>query len=210
MATRRAFVHLIAALGLASTLSACANGDGRGFGTVRGTLRVTFDGDEFTTADGKAASVDRLTITVRALGLEAIEGTYDDGSAVTRTATVPIGSSFDPLDRDFALPFGPFEVDQGNFGELILWVGRVEIEGEVGDDGFTVVSTRKPTLEVRQAAALPINDSRPPNINLTVQLDLPDDLLEGLAPLAEEASSDLAQRVNAQARVDATWVRSED
>lgn len=210
MATRRAFVHLIAALGLASTLSACANGDGRGFGTVRGTLRATFSEDDFTTADGKAATLDRLTITVRALGLEAIEGTYDDGSAVTRTATVPIGSSFGPLAGDFALPFGPFEVDQGNFGELILWVERVEIEGEVGDESFTVVSTPKPALELRQAAALPINDSRPPDINLTVQLDLPDDLLDGLAPLAESASAELAQRVSDAARVDATWVRSED
>lgn len=210
MESKRVLAHLGAALVLGVTLSSCANGDGRGFGTVRGTLRVTFDGDDFTTADGKAASVNRLTITVRALGLEAIEGTYDDGSAVTRTATVPIGSSFGPLAGDFALPFGPFEVDQGNFGELILWVDRVEIEGEVGDDGFTVVSTPKPTLEVRQAAALPINDSRPPNINLTVQLDLPDDLLDGLAPLAESASAELVQRVSDAARVDATWVRSED
>lgn len=210
MAKKRTFAQLGAALAFGVTLSACASGDGRGFGTVRGTLRVTFNEDDFTTADGKAASVDRLTITVRALGLEAIEGTYPDGSAVTRTATVPIGSSFGPLKGEFDLPFGPFEVDQGNFGELILWVDRVEIEGEAGDDGFTVVATPKPALEVRQAAALPINDSRPPNINLTVELALPDDLLNGLAPLAESASADLSTRVSERARVDATWVRSED
>ncbi len=210
MALHLAFVHLCAALGLTFTLSACANGDGRGFGTVRGTLRVTFSGGDFKTADGQTASVDRLTITVRALGLEAIEGTYPDGSAVTRTATVPIGSSFGPLAGDFALPFGPFEVDQGNFAQLVLWVERVEIEGEVGDDGFTVVSSSKPTLELKQAAALPVNDSRPPNINLTVALELPDDLLEGLAPLAESAPTELGQRVSDRGQLDATWVRSED
>lgn len=203
----RTLTGLLSALAVLSALG-CANGDGRGFGTVDGTLRVAFDGTDFTTKSGKKGSIDRATITVAGLDLRAT--TPGATGTSTQLASFAVGSSFGPLAGDFALPFGPFEVNQGAFSELVLHVARIELEGEADGKGFTIVAEPEAGAAVASAADLPVDENRAPNITLAVTLTVGAALLEGLDPTADGVSDEVSARVRSVGRLDATWSRKAD
>ena len=199
--------HIVAFLTATLGLG-CANGDGRGFGTVSGKLRVTFAGTEFETSAGETAKLQRVTVTVSALTMDApVESASGAG---TRTATFAVGSSFGPLAGDFALPFGPFEVDRGDYATLGVKLTLVEFEGEVGDESFKLMVQPKGGIVLTSPAALPVNDTRAPNIDLSVTVKLATDLLDGVDPTTEAAVTVLEGRVATLGQLGATWTRTDD
>ncbi len=188
----------------------CANGDGRGFASVDGTLRVSAPDDDFKTAAGQAATLERVTVTVASVSL--VDTETSDTTVTTKTASLPVGTSFDPLAGEFTLPFGPYEVDRGEFATLAVAIRRVEAEGLVGSDkSFTITYTSTAPLVLTSGADLPVDGKRSPNIHLQITLALPRDLFEGLDPLADGAADALADRLSAaDGVVKATWTRTGD
>ncbi len=196
-------------LGLLVLSGACANGDGRGFASVDGTLRVTAPDDDFTTAAGDPATLERFTVSVANVSL--VESTAGTSVVQTRTAALPVGSSFDPLDGDFALPFGPYEVDRGEFDTLSVSIRRFEAAGDANGAAFTMIYAPSTPLVLSSPAALPVDGERAPNVHLQITVDLPKDLLEGIDPLSESAAEALAARLAAAPEVvKATWKRTGD
>lgn len=198
------------ALFAALALGACANGDGHGFASVDGTLRVATPKDNFKTAAGEPAVLERVTLTVSSVGL--VELREVNGQRVAKTAALPVGSSFDPLLREYTLPFGPYEVDRGDYNTLSVQVSRVELEGAVGTDrAFTVTLVPDSPLVFESGASLPVDGETAPNVHLQLVLQLPRNVFEGMDPLAKDAANVLSARLAAATGVvNATWTRTGD
>lgn len=199
-----------AMLALALLVASCAFGDGRGFATVEGHLSVEYGEKKFTTAAGEGGKLTSLTVALVAVQLEG--DTEVEGGVEHRTAIIAVAGSWAPLAGTQAFPFGPLEIDRGDYTEIVVTTRRMVFEGEVGDAEFRVEVAPEDGLSVRAPADLAANRDRPPNINLSITLQLPEGLLDGLDPVADPdgARAEIAARIVANGVVQAGWERSED
>jgi hypothetical protein len=198
---------LVLALGTSSLLS-CANGDGRGFGTVDGTIRVTFDGKDFRTASGAAGRITSVNVTLAGLDLAATSAV--DGGVEDRVAAFGLGATFGPLAGDYALPFGPYEVGLADYSTLAVHVARLELEGEADGDAFTIVAEPEGGITLSAAAPLPVDGNRPPIITLTIAVALGPSLLEGLDVTKAGVEALVTTRAASLGKLDASWARRGD
>ncbi len=190
-------------------LCGCAFGDGRGFATVDGTLTVEIGEEEFNTAGGKRGRLESVEVELVQLQMEG--DTEVEGGIEHRTSVLPIIGSFNPVAQTSSAPFGPYEVDRGDYVELNCVINRLVVQAKVGDELSRIEVVPAGGIRVTARAELPANRDRAPIITITARLILPDTLMADVDLSDEDAAAArIAANISTEAVLDATWVRKAD
>lgn len=191
-------------------LVGCAFGEGRGYGTVDGTLVVTLKSDAFEASSGAAGKLTLVTVTVQQLQMEAdhaLKGGTEHVSTV-----IPIPASWSPLAGAQTVNFGPLEIDGADYHQLILVVQTLELHGTIGDKPFELTIAPEGGIPIEAPADLPVNREKAPNIHFVASLEVPEDLLAGTDPVADPAAASLAAAAALSSRgiLRVDWERTPD
>ena len=198
----------VVVLSAATVLSGCANGDGQGFGTVSGTMAVSLEGEEFQAPGGGVGVLKSFTIGIGAVRLEAI--TEVEGGENRQSTLLPIGSHWAPLAGFAQIPYGPLEVDQGDYQILSVLVTRIATTIEVDGEEQSTEHVWPEGFAISAEIDIPVNRDRPPNIGLTTELVVDASAFDNLDLSGDDAAAQLAARITATSNVNATWIRKAD
>jgi len=199
----RLFLFLSVALA-----AGCANGDGRGYGTVSGTMTVSLEGETVPVGGDEVGTITALTIGVGAARLETAESA--EGGENRLLSLMPIGAHWAPLAGEASIPFGPYEIDQGDYVALSAIITRVDVTIEVGERELTREFVWPEGLPVSSALDLAVNRDRPPNIILTTELVVNADAFARVDFEADDATEQVAAGLQASGAINVTWVRKKD
>jgi hypothetical protein len=193
---------------LVGLLAGCAIGDGRGWATVDGALTIELREDEFVTPGGADGTL--LGMDVGLVTLELSGDTVLETGTESRSATLGVAAAWDPVAATTTAPFGPLEIDRGDYARLTAIIGRIVIRAEVGGETHRIEIAPADGVRIPAPADLPANADRPPNITLSARLVLPDTLMDGVDPAADDAGARIQANIEAAGSIQATWSRKAD
>lgn len=199
-----------AVLGLLGLVTACANGDGRGFGTVSGQMTVSLNGTSFTTPSGATGEVTAITIGVQAIRIAAAVDAPNENEIGELSAVLPIGAHWAPLAGQADIPYGPYEVVEGDYHTLSVLISRVQLTVDVDGVTRSFALAWPDGLAVDAEIDLPVNDDRPPNIEMVTELVIDSSAFDRIEFFGGSIRDPLVQGLTRTGVINATWVRKAD
>ncbi|MFT5431050.1 MAG: hypothetical protein ACI9OJ_001729 [Myxococcota bacterium] len=196
--------------GLLGLLTACANGDGRGFGTVSGVMTVSLDGTSFTSVSGESAEVTSITIGVLGIRIAAAADAPTEDETGELLAVLPIGAHWAPMAGRADIPYGPYEVERGDYHTLSVLISRVRLSIDVGGVTQTIEVTWPEGLSVDAEIELAVNSDRPPNIEMVTELVVDAASFDRVDFFGDNIRDELALGLARTGVINATWIRKAD